>query len=367
MRFGRYLVVISALCMLMIMESCRKDLCYNHFRTASVALDWESEWERDYGMNHPSTWNEPFHGFSYNSLRPGMPEGVTMLTYRGSGDPLTTFLDAVGGDVNIGEAGQHSSLFYNNDTEYIVLSDIATLPQARASTTTRTRSTLGTLRSMHPDERTINPPDVLYAAFIESMPEIGIHETAPVPVRMQPLVYTYVIRYEFEHGAEHVALARGALAGMAESVYLRTGATSEEAATILYDCETTSYGAVAIVRSFGVPGFTCSYYGRFTGSGGGVKTGVQQGMKTGVQEYMTRGSREGRKYTLNLEVKLKNGKTKEFLFDVTDQLARQPRGGVIIVGGIRVEDDENLNDSGFDVNVEDWGEEEDVDLTVGVN
>ena len=329
--------------MLTVLDSCRKDLCYNHFRTASVALDWEAEWERDYGMDLLSSWDEQIHGFSYNSLRPGMPEGVTMLTYRGSGDPHTTFLDAVGGDVNIGEAGQHSSLFYNNDTEYIVLSDIASLPQVRATTTTRTRSTLGTLRSMHPDERTINPPDVLYAAFIESMPEIGSHETAPVPVRMQPLVYSYVIRYEFEHGADHVALARGAIAGMAESVYLRTGATSEEAATILYDCETTAYGAVAIVRSFGVPGFADSYYGRAAGS------------------------REGRKYTLNLEVKLKNGKTKEFLFDVTDQMANQPRGGVITVRGIRVEDDEAMSGGAFDVDVEGWGEEEDVDLTVGVN
>lgn len=343
MRFGRYLVVISALFMLAGFSACRKDLCYNHFRTASVALDWELEWERDYGMNHPSSWDELIQGFSYNSLRPEVPEGVTMLTYRGSGDPLTTFLDAVGGDVNIGEAGQHSSLFYNNDTEYIVLSDIASLPQARATTTTRTRSTLGTLRSMHPDERTINPPDVLYAAFIESMPEIGIHETAPVPVRMQPLVYTYVIRYEFEHGAEHVALARGAMAGMAESVYLRTGATSEEAATILYDCETTAYGAVAVVRSFGVPGFPDTYYGRAAGV------------------------REGRKYTLNLEVKLSNGKTKEFLFDITDQMARQPRGGVITVRGIRVEDDEAMSGGAFDVDVEGWGKEEDIDLSLGVN
>lgn len=342
MKTGRFLVMISALFMLAGFSSCRKDLCYNHFRTASVALDWELEWERDYGMNHLSSWDELIQGYSYNSLRPGVPEGVTMLTYRGSGDPLTTFLGAVGGDVNIGEAGQHSSLFYNNDTEYIVLSDIASLPMARATTTTRTRSTLGTLRSMHPEERTINPPDVLYAAFIESMPAIGIHETAPLPVKMQPLVYSYVIRYEFEHGADHVALARGAMAGMAESVYLRTGATSEEAATILYDCETTAYGAVAVVRSFGVPGFPDTYYGRAAGS------------------------REGRRYTLNLEVKLTNGKTKEFLFDITDQMAKQPRGGIITVRGIRIEDGDNLNSSGFDVNVEDWGEHEDIDFPLGV-
>lgn len=335
--------LLAAAIMIPTFTSCRKELCYNHFRSASVSLAWEYAWERDYGMNHADTWDAAYHGVSYESLLPSKPDGVTMLKYRpGEASPATLFLSADGGEINIGEGGEHSLLFFNNDTEYIILSDMASLPAARATTTTRTRSTLGQIRELHPDERTMNPPDVLFASFVDAMPEIGIHETAPLPVRMQPLVYTYVIHYEFEHGLEHVALVRGALAGMAEAVFLRDGVTSEESATILYDCELSGHGAIAKVRSFGVPGFPDEYYGRSTPS------------------------RADRKYTLNLEVLLTHGTIKEFTFDISDQMARQPRGGVINVSGIRVEDEENVGGgSGFDVTVDDWGPHQDITLPVG--
>lgn len=335
---------VTALCatLMCLSVSCRKDLCYDHFRKASVSLDWELVWERDYGHHHEAGWDDSYHGFSYGSLSPAMPEGVTMLTYGQDPMPTETFMGVEGADVNIGEGGTHSMLLYNNDTEYIVLSDVASLPVARATTTSRSRSSLKNLQSMHPDERSVNPPDVLFAAFVDGVPEIGVHEKEAISAKMQPLVYTYVIRYEFEHGAEHVALARGALAGMAEAVYLRDGVTSEECATLLYDCSMTSYGAVATVRSFGVPGFPDEYYGR------------------------TPRSRSDRVYSLNLEVRLTNGTIKEFLFDVSDQIASQPRGGVITVGEIRVEDSENQVTGDFDVTVDDWGDAEDVDLSVGV-
>lgn len=322
--------------------SCRKELCYNHFRTASVSLDWEYTWERDYGMHHNDTWDESILGFTYNSLLPTCPTGVTLLVYgQENNTPSISFMNEKGADVNLGEGGEHSLLFYNNDTEYIVISDLGTLPQARASTTGRSRSSLTKIAELHPDERTINPPDVLFASFVKDVPEIGLHQSAPLPVRMQPLVYTYIIRYEFEHGVEHVALARGALAGMAESVYLRNGVTSEQSATLLYDCELTEFGAMARVRSFGVPGFPDEYYGRAPRDN------------------------QSRLYTLNLEVRLSNGKTKEFTFDITPLLQKQPRGGIITVTGVRVEDNENLSDSGFDVTVDDWGEHEDIDLPIG--
>ena len=314
---------------------CRKDLCPNHYPQASVALSYEQAWERDYGMHWIDAWSADRYG-AYDALRPGRPEGVSMIAYAGERSDLF-FLQPEGGEVVFGSEVR-SLLFYNNDTEYIVLNDLASLPAARATTTTRTRSTL---RAMHADERTINPPDVLYGSFADEVPQIKLHENVPLPVRMQPLAYTYVVRYGFEYGRQHVALARGALAGMAESVYLRDGVTCDEGATILFDCALTDDGARAEVRSFGVPGFPDEYYGR------------------------ERRARDERRYTLNLEVRLTNGKLKEFVFDVTEQLRRQPRGGVIEVGGIRVEDGDNMNNSGFDVDVDDWGEYTDIVLPVG--
>ncbi len=323
---------------MMSMTSCRKELCYNHFRTAAISLSWEREWERDYGMSHSTSWDASLHGFDYHSLRPEQPEWVMLLKYLDDGRSLEEYLNSDGGEIGMDEMKAQSFLLYNGDTEYIILSDMASHATARASTTTRTRSSISYILQKFPSARSTNPPDMLYAAYIEDLPFIELHEVKTMPIRMQPLVYTYVIRYEFEHGIEKVALARGALGGMAESVYLRSGATSDDPSVILYDCDIKPYGCEARVNSFGIPGFPDEYYGRSDANA------------------------ERRPYTLNLEVRLHNGKIIEFDYDIADQIEKQPRGGVIRVSGLRIEDEEGLVDSGFDVSVGDWGEYEDIEM-----
>ena len=151
------------------------------------------------------------------------------------------------------------------------------------------------------------------------------------------MVFTYKVRYEFAEGLKYVAVARGALSGMASSVYLQTGKTSDEGATILYDCTVTDWGARALVNSFGIPADE-------------------------KENYPTRQENEIR-HGLNLEVMLRNGKTVIFEFDVTDQVKAQPRGGVIVVDNIVITEDQGTSGSGaFDVEVDDWGPDEDVDL-----
>lgn len=327
--------------MLPIMTACRKDICYNHYAAIDVKLTWEQEWERDYGAKHPDSWDAALYdGTKYDDLRPDRPEWVSMIKYSEDENADERFLNQNGGEVIVDGNARQSYLFYNGDTEYIIISDIASVADARATSTSRSRSSISYITERHPNVRSMNPPDVLYSAFIEEAPQVNFHELYPLPVKMQPLVYTYVIRYEFDHGQEHVSQARGALGGMAESVYLRNGVTSEESAIILYDCQVTSYGCEARVRTFGVPGFPDIYYGR------------------------SPDETAPRTYSLNLEVLMINGKTKEFNFDISDQIANQPRGGVIVVKDMKIDDDEVLQDSGFDAEVDGWGGHEYVDLPV---
>ncbi len=96
-----------------------------------------------------------------------------------------------------------------------------------------------------------------------------------------------------------------------------------------------------MVHSFGVPSFAGHHY---TGS-----------TPEGTTDPSLR-------FTLNLEVLLKNGKLQSFEFDITDQMRNQPRGGVITVDGIYVIDEDSQVDSGFEVDVDDWGEYEDIQL-----
>lgn len=61
-----------------------------------------------------------------------------------------------------------------------------------------------------------------------------------------------------------------------------------------------------------------------------------------------------------------NGKYKTFEpFDITDQMMAQPRGGVIIVSGLEITDEEGKEGSGgFDPDVDGWGDFIDIPLPI---
>ena len=345
MKTGRLNILAALLVMLPLLASCRQELCYDHYPVLDIKFSWEQEWERDYGQHHLASWDAAYHGYDYDYFRPLVPEWINTVTYVKGGQPHERFLKPEGVRLIVEQGQESSMLLYNGDTEYIVLSDVASLNEARATATSRsrTRSTLlDALYEKHQNARTTNPPDVIYSAFIENVPALKNHDFRDMPIKMQPLVYTYIINFEFEDGLQHVSLARGAVGGMAEAVYLRTGVTSEESSVILFDCEVKQHGCQAHVRSFGAPGFPDIYYGR------------------------TETEPKDRQYTVNLELMLRSGKTIEFNYDISDQMREQPRGGVIKITGIRVEDEQGQTNSGFDVDVSGWGDKNEViDLPIG--
>lgn len=329
--------------MLLTGVSCRQELCYDHYPALDLSFAWELEWERDYGMNHHASWDPVRHRYEYDELRPEVPEWVKMTGYYDDGRIMEHFFSPDADRFEVSEDDEFSLLFYNGDTEYIILSDVASLHDVRASATTRTRSgsSLQEMQEKYQVTRTTNAPDVIYSAYVEHVSGVKSHQANHLPVKMQPLVYTYLISFEFDHGLEYVALARGALGGMAEGVYLRTGTTTDETSIILFDCDIHSDACRSQVRSFGVPSFPDSYFGR-------AAHGVAM------------------PYSLNLEVKLKNNKTMSFDFDITDQIKNQPRGGVIRVGGIWIEDqDIPPADAGFVIDVDEWYDDaEIIDLPI---
>ena len=316
------------------LAGCRKDLCYDHnLHGTRIQVhkqpEWVLEWERDNTLTDwQQSWDEEF-GVDYDDLRPGMPSGLRVVNYEESGNVRIHNIPAEGGIVSLAE-GNHAFLLYNNDTEYIVFNDVDSWASASATTRTRTRSSY--FAQGHDGEITVNPPDMLYSCYVPDYTAVRAVEPDELPVTMQPLVYTYYVRYEFKSGREYVALARGALSGMARSVYLFDGSTSDDAVTLLYDCELTDYGAEARVMSFGVAAQSAVF-------------------------------RSGETYNLNLEVRLTNGNLKSFDVDVTSQMRSQPRGGVIVVEGLGISDTEGTaGGSGFDVEVNGWGEYEDIPL-----
>lgn len=338
---NKHIVTIAALAALSLSSCVHKDLCYNHEEHAlryhvQVNADYRQEWEElcePSGPEWQSNWPSAY--MPYDDLRPAVPSGLRVINFTSDGASHITNLPAEGGIVNLSQ-GSNDLLFYNNDTEYIVFTDMDQFATTRATTRTRTRATyLGNpYSSKTGDEETVNPPDMLYGNFRAEYTPEKVEKPAPIDITMHPLVFTYKVRFEFESGFEYAVLGRGALSGMAKSVNLATGTTSDEMATVLYDCERTDYGFRALVNSFGAPGYPNGNY--------------------------TKGDES---YGLNIEVRMKNGKIKSFDFDVTDQVRKQPHGGVITVDGLVITDEEGKEgSSGFDVTVDGWGEYNDIVL-----
>lgn len=334
----RHILLIIGL--VVLLSSCtHKGLCYNHNEHAFkyhllIDADYRYDWEEylaPEAINWVASW--PADYVDYDSLRPGKPRGLRVVNYPAEGGSKISNVDPDGGVVYLSE-GVHDILFYNNDTEYIVMTETDKFASTRATTRTRTRSSyLGSPFNTTPeDEVTVNSPDILYGNYFVGYKAKRVEHPELFEVTMNPLVFTYKIRFEFDAGLEYVVLARGTLGGVALSVNMSTGQSSDDVATILYDCELRDYGVVAFVNSFGLPGYPNKFY---------------------VKSPET--------YTVNLELRLKNGTTKSFDFDVTDQLSKQPHGGVIVLKGLEVTESEGATTSGaFDVTVNDWGEYEDI-------
>ena len=334
----RYLFLVVLMLAVGITACEHKNLCIHHSEHAhryhvNIIADYRYDWEECMGgINWQEEW--PEHYIPYDDLRPDDPSGLRVVNYNKEGDYNIHNIKAEGGVIMLYE-GLNDLLFYNNDTEYIIFSRTGNGVTTRATTRTRTRATYLGSEYANEGEPTMSAPDMLYANFFENYLAEKVIEPADIEVTLQPLVFTYKVRYEFKSGLKYVAMARGALSGMAKEVLLNTGETSEEPATILYDCDVTDYGVRALVNSFGAPAFPHPNYP----------------------------TRTENKHALNLEVVLRNGKMVTFDFDVTDQLKSQPHGGVIVVRDIEIDEEVAVEGSGaFDVEVDDWGPYEDVEL-----
>lgn len=342
----RHLGIALWLLVAAVATGCRhRDFCQHHWDHAPKArlniratyrIAWEIPAETPYA-DWRADWPAVLD-FGYDDLLPGTPEGLRVWTFPPTLEPYSNNLPPHGGEISFLEEGEHALLLYNNDTEAIRFDDMDSWITSKATTRTRFRSTYGGNPYYTPQsrsERTITTPDMVYGAYVPSYQALMLQGPTPdIEVELQPLVFTYVVIHEFDQGLEHVAYARGALAGMAEGVWLHSGESTLEAATLLYDCDVTPAAVVAQVQSFGIPGYPKPEYSRSDGQ-----------------------------YALNLEVLLRNGKMKSFDFDISAQVAAQPRGGVIRVSGIKIDPkDADASGSGFQVDVNGWGEEEDLQM-----
>lgn len=313
---------------------CRKELTYEPEKIIpgyrmELEVDWTLDWEMSSGFNWSEVWDNELFEDDYDDYRPQKPEGFGVVLYDMSEEDYAynreLHLPTDGGKLSVDETTR-AMLFYSDDSDYITVSDMSKPHTAYASTSTRARSQF---EELHAGERTVNPPDRLYGAYLEI--DLNYQEGyQSQKVNFQPLVYGYVLRFAIDSNREYIALARGVFAGMAEGIYLKDGRTSDNAVTLLFDCKTTSYGVGTQVMTFGIPGHSLADANKVDAN---------------------------RRYDVRLELMLNNGKTLTYEFDVTDQVNKQPRGGVIVLNDVKIPDEVAKEpNSGFNPAVEEWGD-----------
>ncbi len=221
-------MLISAVsCLLfsvILFGGCRKELCYDHPHGQNVKI--------------VADWGE------YS-----VPEGIRVVFYPLSG-PATSFINsnlpAQGGSMFLPE-GEYQLLVHNNDTEYILFDSTEDVQTYRATSTSASRKSY--VKS--DNEITLNEPDYLYSAYIEHIVKTR-SESDTLIIRVSPELlvqtYTFTIRGK---GLEYVTEARGAITGMAKSVFLASKQTCKEQATIFFTARKTPEGLFGEIKTFG--------------------------------------------------------------------------------------------------------------------
>lgn len=332
---------------------CRKELCYDDHANevdlqleVAYSLDWHLPWDENWNDNWPDEWE-----VDWGAMKPGEPESVRLHTFDSDkATPVSNYnLAREGGRIGL-NCGRYDMLLYNSDTEGVLFENMDAVSDASATTRTHTRAAYS---NRYPGEMLVSPPDILFAAYLPEYemvrPADGQTLYLKINVELVPRTWTYLIRYEFTSGQEYVEEAKAYLSGMAGKVCLKDGCTNDDKiVTLLLDCSASKYGVETIARSFGLPGFD--------------------------YQMINKGSTDDRKALSNvtttnklvLEMKLLSGMVKVMEFDVTDQLRRQPRGGVVVVKDIVVtkEEGQRPGGSGFEGDVNDWEENIDIDVPI---
>ena len=367
---GKKVTAYFLLLMLLALTACRhKDLYMGRDSSSTLVLqvNWHLKWNLEYLIDWDTEWN-PEWTMDWSKVIPTEPEGVRLVTgTKDEGYRQVFNLPSGGGKVSL-QPGVYTALLYNNDTEYIVYEMTDQVSSVTATTRTRTRSPYS---ENNPFETTVNPPDFLFSSYAEEFHIRELNEwvngeeerVIEVDVSMVPVVFCYIVRFEFASGKEYINDARIALSGMAGTVNLSNRRTLDDVVTVLCDdAEVSDYGVEVVVRSFGLCNFDPVPTDEYPN--GHFYTPVD------VRTFSSP-SRAGRpladdqtRNILTLEVALKSGQTKTFEVDVTDRMREQPRGGVLVIKELTItpEEGEGSSTGGFDVSVDDWENSEDIDL-----
>ncbi len=317
---------------------CRKELCYE-YHPAGYKV---------FVMVHDDNIDVPMGKMRIDFF----PEGTDKV--------LTRFVDIGGGYVEL-PRGRYSSVVFNDDSDYVsydgtgsVQSYKACLPfitrsqynmlyggqfvpysDSPAAISTTAPAVRGAITKGDGDGVSvpcIGQPDPLFADTNRDFQVTGDEATQQeLHFTPQNMVVVYHIRVDVT-GMRNVIMSRGRIKTGANAKFLYSKDREfVDDVGIMFDCGCSDTDVSTVVTSFGL----------ILGRRG-----------TGSADVVT------------FEVLLKDGSSVSFDFDITDRLSEElcVSGGTIDLSGLHITIDDVDEKGGFDPKLEDWGDEENIQL-----
>lgn len=315
----------------------RNDLCYEHpHGSLHVLMDWNLI---------------PSHL--------GKPEGVCISFYDVmSGKENITYRGSDGGSVVVKD-GEYNMLVFNSDTELVMFQNLTEFDKAEAYLDIRSRPTYRNSPASkaetkngiyyNPDtkandrtqrELTIGQPDRFFATYgsreITSYNATQSKDTIIAHPESRVLFITLEIKV---NGIKNVKECRASLSGAARSLILSTGKPSSETGTIIFNLRKNENAYAETIRSFGL---------------------MQSPPETPPEELI--------QHFVTLEFLLLDNSVKTFEYDVEGQIdfgSIKPEITIpLIIEEVDIPDVKpGGGDGGFDADIGDWGEEENIPIT----
>ncbi len=377
--------VLCALCvtvpMVLALMSCeREPVLYLHhdnqvnFDFAVIELSLDVYWDYNIGFNTSYDWRTDwYYGWDDEDNRIFGHLGYVMPTafdlrryYMGeTGQDHHTQVDAyyVKGNSYTGEfrLGYWDLLVWNEigqEVQSVVIDETSSLDSVIAST----NQTMNQARYNPRYTHSFNQPEELFAGYEQNLnidknlkgftyDSVRNVYVKQLNLQLEPRSYIYLTQIILHHNHGRVTGVSGVsnLSGMARSTNLNTGVTGNDPVTVSYD--------VRMKRDVTVKGEQVDIIG------GRLVTFGLCGLNPGA--ISTRGNgqptraNDRKRHLLDVDMQFNNGTDSTLVFDVTEQIARRFRGGVITIDldMDTVPIPHRSGGSAFDAVVDDYDEE----------
>lgn len=324
-----------------------------------IGYDWELEWT--YGWDDLDT--DLFGEIGYH--KPSMYELRRYYLHKTPGAPHTMVEDfTVVGNLFQAEYnyGYYDMLVWNkiqttDGIQSLVFDEETTLDSVVAFT----HMGMATARYQEPKySRAFNQPEELFSAFVRDLyvsenvedydyfdPETNVYHKV-IDMELQPVTYIYLTQVRLHNNRGRIEGVDGEanLSGMARSVSLNTGIADNDPVTVHYNIRFKKGLTTHEGQNVDIAGGRCLTFG----------------IPNQNSSRVTRAEdvRDKTRHYIDVNFIFNNGMDSTMVFDVTDQVRRHYRGGVITVDldVDTIKLPTRPGGSGFDAVVKDYDDEE---------